>query len=163
MAILVPHFATRSPSSLEGAREKSFMSSVPCRKDARALRAVHQSNNSALPDSGHTRIIASFILVFRISKPLWALLQLDKIKDPVDDSTYWGIWMARAKSNTAIYEAALLCIPSDAIHSRWVSDVFSASASERCLSRLVRAGQNRGITRGLEAKNDLTEMKAFCG
>jgi hypothetical protein len=80
----------------------------------------------------------------RISRPLWALLQLDKIKDPVEDRTYWGMWMARAKSNTAIYEAALLCIPSDAIHSRWVSDVVSASALvDPVYLDLFRPVQNR--------------------
>ncbi|GAQ88090.1 Phospholipase D zeta [Klebsormidium nitens] len=58
---------------------------------------------------------------------------MDGIRDPVHDRTYWGLWMARAKSNTAIYEAALLCIPSDAIHSR--SALRQAEAAQKAKAK----------------------------
>ncbi|KAK7843032.1 phospholipase D zeta 1 isoform X1 [Quercus suber] len=42
----------------------------------------------------------------------------DQITDPVVDSTYKDIWMATAKTNTAIYQDVFSCIPSDLIHTR---------------------------------------------
>ncbi|KAM7485037.1 hypothetical protein LguiA_001046 [Lonicera macranthoides] len=44
--------------------------------------------------------------------------EIGQIGDPVIDSTYKDIWMATAKTNTAIYQDIFSCIPSDLIHSR---------------------------------------------
>ncbi|XP_062175862.1 phospholipase D zeta 1 isoform X2 [Alnus glutinosa] len=44
--------------------------------------------------------------------------QVDQIIDPVVDSTYKDIWMATAKTNTAIYQDVFSCIPNDLIHTR---------------------------------------------
>ncbi|MED6130321.1 Phospholipase D zeta 1 [Stylosanthes scabra] len=41
-----------------------------------------------------------------------------QIMDPVVDSTYNDIWMARAKENTQIYQDVFSCVPNDAIHNR---------------------------------------------
>ncbi|XP_027165405.1 phospholipase D zeta 1 isoform X1 [Coffea eugenioides] len=44
--------------------------------------------------------------------------EVHQIRDPVIDSTYKGIWMATAKTNTMIYQDVFSCIPNDLIHSR---------------------------------------------
>ncbi|KAG2721387.1 hypothetical protein I3843_02G066000 [Carya illinoinensis] len=44
--------------------------------------------------------------------------EIDRIIDPVADSTYKDIWMATAKTNTAIYQDVFACIPNDLIHTR---------------------------------------------
>ncbi|KAI3494535.1 hypothetical protein L1887_40667 [Cichorium endivia] len=44
--------------------------------------------------------------------------EINKIADPVIDSTYKDIWMATAKTNTMIYQDVFACIPNDLIHSR---------------------------------------------
>ncbi|KAI4372496.1 hypothetical protein MLD38_010718 [Melastoma candidum] len=44
--------------------------------------------------------------------------EVNQIIDPVIDSTYKDIWMASAKTNTAIYQDVFSCLPNDLIHSR---------------------------------------------
>ncbi|KAG8363867.1 hypothetical protein BUALT_Bualt19G0067200 [Buddleja alternifolia] len=44
--------------------------------------------------------------------------EIAEINDPIADSTYKGLWLEIAKSNTTIYQDAFSCIPSDTIHSR---------------------------------------------
>ncbi|XP_048427822.1 phospholipase D zeta 1 isoform X2 [Pyrus x bretschneideri] len=44
--------------------------------------------------------------------------EMNQIIDPIVDSTYKGIWMATAKTNTTIYQDVFSCIPNDFIHSR---------------------------------------------
>ncbi|KAI3690084.1 hypothetical protein L2E82_48059 [Cichorium intybus] len=63
-----------------------------------------------------------FALSLRLS--LWSehlglhISEINKIADPVIDSTYKDIWMATAKTNTMIYQDVFACIPNDLIHSR---------------------------------------------
>nr|XP_043629178.1 phospholipase D zeta 1 isoform X2 [Erigeron canadensis] len=63
-----------------------------------------------------------FALSLRLS--LWSehlglqSTEINKIADPVIDSTYKDIWMATANTNTMIYEDVFSCIPNDLIHSR---------------------------------------------
>ncbi|XP_071692997.1 phospholipase D zeta 1-like [Rutidosis leptorrhynchoides] len=63
-----------------------------------------------------------FALSLRLS--LWAehlglhTSEVNKINDPVIDSTYKDIWMETAKTNTMIYQDVFSCIPNDLIHSR---------------------------------------------
>ncbi|XP_054806150.1 phospholipase D zeta 1-like isoform X2 [Prosopis cineraria] len=44
--------------------------------------------------------------------------EIDQIVDPIVESTYKDIWMARAKRNTAIYQDVFSCVPNDLIHTR---------------------------------------------
>ncbi|KAK4755658.1 hypothetical protein SAY87_009415 [Trapa incisa] len=44
--------------------------------------------------------------------------EVNEIFDPVVDSAYRDVWMATAKTNTAIYQDVFACIPNDLIHSR---------------------------------------------
>ncbi|KAK2456651.1 phospholipase D P1 [Trifolium repens] len=44
--------------------------------------------------------------------------EINKITDPVADSTYKDLWLATAKENTRIYHEVFACIPNDQIHSR---------------------------------------------
>lgn len=44
--------------------------------------------------------------------------EISQISDPVIDSTYKDVWMATAKTNTAIYQDVFACVPNDLIHSR---------------------------------------------
>ncbi|GAV64170.1 PLDc domain-containing protein/PLDc_2 domain-containing protein [Cephalotus follicularis] len=44
--------------------------------------------------------------------------EINQIIDPIIDSTYKDIWIATAKTNTAIYQDVFSCIPNDLIHSR---------------------------------------------
>ncbi|XP_057957656.1 phospholipase D zeta 1 isoform X3 [Malania oleifera] len=44
--------------------------------------------------------------------------EINRISDPVVDSTYKDIWAATAKTNTMIYQDVFACIPNDLIHSR---------------------------------------------
>ncbi|KAK4782951.1 hypothetical protein SAY86_007325 [Trapa natans] len=44
--------------------------------------------------------------------------EVNEILDPVVDSAYKDVWMATAKTNTAIYQDVFACIPNDLIHSR---------------------------------------------
>ncbi|KAI7749515.1 hypothetical protein M8C21_001880, partial [Ambrosia artemisiifolia] len=63
-----------------------------------------------------------FALSLRLS--LWSehlglhSTEINKIADPVIDSTYKDIWMATANTNTMIYQDVFSCIPNDLIHSR---------------------------------------------
>ncbi|XP_028779524.1 phospholipase D zeta 2 [Neltuma alba] len=44
--------------------------------------------------------------------------EINKISDPVADTTYKDLWSATAKENTSIYHEVFSCIPNDHIHSR---------------------------------------------
>ncbi|CAI0404922.1 unnamed protein product [Linum tenue] len=44
--------------------------------------------------------------------------ELDKICDPVVDSTYKDLWQATAEENAKIYQEVFACLPNDLIHSR---------------------------------------------
>ncbi|XP_031397086.1 phospholipase D zeta 1 isoform X1 [Punica granatum] len=44
--------------------------------------------------------------------------EVNRIIDPVVDSTYKDLWMSTAKMNTAIYQDVFACLPNDLIHSR---------------------------------------------
>ncbi|KAK6911613.1 Phospholipase D/Transphosphatidylase [Dillenia turbinata] len=44
--------------------------------------------------------------------------EVSQIMDPIADTTYRDLWMARAKTNTMIYQDVFSCIPNDLIHSR---------------------------------------------
>ncbi|XP_058723509.1 phospholipase D zeta 1 [Vicia villosa] len=44
--------------------------------------------------------------------------EVNQIMDPVIESTYKDIWMAIAKTNTAIYQDVFSCVPNDLIHTR---------------------------------------------
>ncbi|XP_044486732.1 phospholipase D zeta 1 isoform X1 [Mangifera indica] len=63
-----------------------------------------------------------FALSLRLS--LWSehlglrARDIKQIIDPVIDSTYKDIWIATAKTNTAVYQDVFSCIPNDLIHSR---------------------------------------------
>ncbi|KAM1923390.1 hypothetical protein ACFX15_021309 [Malus domestica] len=63
-----------------------------------------------------------FSLSLRLS--LWSehlgirATEMSQIIDPIVDSTYKDIWMATAKTNTAIYQDVFYCIPNDFIQSR---------------------------------------------
>ncbi|KAK4388412.1 Phospholipase D zeta 1 [Sesamum angolense] len=63
-----------------------------------------------------------FALSLRLS--LWSehiglhSAEVNKIRDPVIDSTYKDLWMATAKTNTMIYQDVFSCIPNDLIHTR---------------------------------------------
>ncbi|RXH71956.1 hypothetical protein DVH24_025457 [Malus domestica] len=63
-----------------------------------------------------------FSLSLRLS--LWSehlgirATEMSQIIDPIVDSTYKDIWMATAKTNTAIYQDVFYCIPNDFIRSR---------------------------------------------
>ncbi|XP_076929907.1 phospholipase D zeta 1-like [Bidens hawaiensis] len=63
-----------------------------------------------------------FALSLRLS--LWSehlglhSTEINKIADPVIDSTYKDIWMATAKNNSMIYQDVFSCLPNDFIHSR---------------------------------------------
>ncbi|KAL0433968.1 UNVERIFIED_CONTAM: Phospholipase D zeta 1 [Sesamum latifolium] len=63
-----------------------------------------------------------FALSLRLS--LWSehiglhSTEVNKVRDPVIDSTYKDLWMATAKTNTMIYQDVFSCIPNDLIHTR---------------------------------------------
>ncbi|MED6112614.1 Phospholipase D zeta 1 [Stylosanthes scabra] len=63
-----------------------------------------------------------FSLTLRLS--LWAehlglpLGEVNQIMDPIIESSYKDIWMATAKTNTAIYQDVFSCVPNDLIHTR---------------------------------------------
>ncbi|XVF62533.1 hypothetical protein PTKIN_Ptkin09bG0015700 [Pterospermum kingtungense] len=44
--------------------------------------------------------------------------EMNKIIDPISDSSYKDIWVATAKMNTTIYQDVFSCVPNDLIHSR---------------------------------------------
>ncbi|KAL3641911.1 Phospholipase D zeta 1 [Castilleja foliolosa] len=44
--------------------------------------------------------------------------EVDRIRDPIADSTYKDLWMATAKANTMIYQDVFSCIPNDLINTR---------------------------------------------
>ncbi|XP_022741381.1 phospholipase D zeta 1 isoform X2 [Durio zibethinus] len=46
--------------------------------------------------------------------------EINRIIDPISDSSYKDIWVATAKMNTTIYQDVFACVPSDLIHSRLV-------------------------------------------
>ncbi|KAJ0093524.1 hypothetical protein Patl1_24985 [Pistacia atlantica] len=63
-----------------------------------------------------------FALSLRLS--LWSehlglrARDIKQIIDPVIDSTYKDVWIAIAKTNTAVYQDVFSCVPNDLIHSR---------------------------------------------
>ncbi|KAJ8752473.1 hypothetical protein K2173_004761 [Erythroxylum novogranatense] len=44
--------------------------------------------------------------------------EVDRIKDPVVETTYTDLWLATAKENSMIYHDVFACLPNDLIHSR---------------------------------------------
>ncbi|KAL9378910.1 hypothetical protein Peur_027392 [Populus x canadensis] len=44
--------------------------------------------------------------------------EIDKISDPVAETTYRNLWLATAKENSKIYQDVFACLPNDHIHSR---------------------------------------------
>ncbi|XP_048236121.1 phospholipase D zeta 1 [Ricinus communis] len=44
--------------------------------------------------------------------------EINKISDPVAETTYRDLWLAIAKENTKIYQDVFACLPSELIHSR---------------------------------------------
>ncbi|KAL0367775.1 UNVERIFIED_CONTAM: Phospholipase D zeta 1 [Sesamum radiatum] len=72
--------------------------------------------------SGKPWKAGKFALSLRLS--LWSehiglhSTEVNKIRDPVIDSTYKDLWMATAKTNTMIYQDVFSCIPNDLIHTR---------------------------------------------
>ncbi|XLR18905.1 hypothetical protein HN51_065583 [Arachis hypogaea] len=44
--------------------------------------------------------------------------EVNQIMDPIIESSYKDIWMATAKTNTAIYQDVFSCVPNDLIHTR---------------------------------------------
>ncbi|KAG5549071.1 hypothetical protein RHGRI_014441 [Rhododendron griersonianum] len=44
--------------------------------------------------------------------------QINRIRDPIAESTYKDLWLETAKINTAIYQEVFGCVPNDLIHSR---------------------------------------------
>ncbi|KAF7813523.1 phospholipase D zeta 1 isoform X1 [Senna tora] len=44
--------------------------------------------------------------------------EVNQIMDPISESTYKDIWMATAKTNTAVYQDVFSCVPNDLIHTR---------------------------------------------
>ncbi|CAI9103469.1 OLC1v1001952C1 [Oldenlandia corymbosa var. corymbosa] len=44
--------------------------------------------------------------------------EVDKIRDPIIDSTYQDLWMETARLNSKIYQDVFSCVPNDQIHSR---------------------------------------------
>ncbi|KAD3641539.1 hypothetical protein R6Q59_004158 [Mikania micrantha] len=54
--------------------------------------------------------------------------EINKIADPVIESTYKDVWMETAKTNTMIYQDVFSCIPNDLIHSR--------ASLRQCISEL---------------------------
>ncbi|XP_028795874.1 phospholipase D zeta 1 [Neltuma alba] len=71
---------------------------------------------------GKSRKAGKFSLTLRLS--LWSehlglqAGEINRIMDPIADSTYKDIWMATAKTNTAIYQDVFSCVPNDLIHTR---------------------------------------------
>ncbi|KAI5658646.1 hypothetical protein M9H77_27439 [Catharanthus roseus] len=72
--------------------------------------------------NGNSWNAGKFSSSLRIS--LWAehlglsATEIDKIRDPISDSTYKDLWMGIAMSNTKIYQEVFGCIPNDIIQSR---------------------------------------------
>ncbi|KAK4433895.1 Phospholipase D zeta 1 [Sesamum alatum] len=72
--------------------------------------------------SGRPWKAGKFALSLRLS--LWSehiglhATEVNKIRDPVIDSTYKDLWMVTAKTNTMIYQDVFSCIPNDLIHTR---------------------------------------------
>ncbi|KAJ6434536.1 hypothetical protein OIU84_018117 [Salix udensis] len=44
--------------------------------------------------------------------------EIDKISDPVAETTYRDLWLETAKENSRIYQDVFACLPNDHIHSR---------------------------------------------
>ncbi|XP_012088961.3 phospholipase D zeta 1 isoform X2 [Jatropha curcas] len=44
--------------------------------------------------------------------------EINKINDPVVETTYKDLWLTTAKDNTKIYQDVFACLPNDLIHSR---------------------------------------------
>ncbi|KAG8649642.1 hypothetical protein MANES_08G114700v8 [Manihot esculenta] len=44
--------------------------------------------------------------------------EINKINDPVAETTYRDLWLTTAKENTKIYQDVFACLPNDLIHSR---------------------------------------------
>ncbi|KAJ9549637.1 hypothetical protein OSB04_022180 [Centaurea solstitialis] len=61
--------------------------------------------------------------------------EMNKISDPVSESTYKDIWIATAKKNSMIYQDVFSCIPNDLIHSR--------ASLRQCMSEMkAKVGHN---------------------
>ncbi|KAL8209998.1 hypothetical protein R6Q57_006730 [Mikania cordata] len=71
--------------------------------------------------------------------------EINKIADPVIDSTYKDIWMATARTNTMIYQEVFSCIPNDLIHSR--------ASLRQCLSERKAKLGHTTIDLGIAPKN----------
>ncbi|KAI3728081.1 hypothetical protein L6452_16709 [Arctium lappa] len=70
--------------------------------------------------------------------------EMNKIADPVIDSTYKDIWIATAKTNTMIYQDVFSCIPNDLIHSR--------ASLRQCMSELKGKVGHTTIDLGIAPK-----------
>ncbi|XP_024463030.1 phospholipase D zeta 1 isoform X4 [Populus trichocarpa] len=86
---------------------------------------------------GKPRKAGKFTLSLRLS--LWSehlglhSKAINKVIDPVIDSTYKDIWMSTAKTNTMIYQDVFSCVPNDLIHTR-------AALRQSMVSRKDRLG-----------------------
>ncbi|KAI7743006.1 hypothetical protein M8C21_032671 [Ambrosia artemisiifolia] len=90
-----------------------------------------------------------FALSLRLS--LWSehlglqSTEINKITDPVIDSTYKDIWMMTARTNTMIYQDVFSCIPNDLIHSR--------ASLRQCVSERKAKLGHTTIDLGIAPKN----------
>lgn len=72
--------------------------------------------------NGNSWKAGKFSLSLRIS--LWAehlglcAGEINKIRDPISDSTYKDLWIKTAQSNAKIYQDVFSCVPNDLIQSR---------------------------------------------
>ncbi|XP_054786442.1 phospholipase D zeta 1 isoform X1 [Prosopis cineraria] len=57
--------------------------------------------------------------------------EINRIMDPIVEATYKDIWMATAKTNTAIYQDVFSCVPNDLIHTRLTFRQSTALWKER--------------------------------
>eukprot|EP00742_Colponemidia_sp_Colp-10_P021096 GILJ01024679.1.p2 GENE.GILJ01024679.1~~GILJ01024679.1.p2 ORF type:complete len:595 (-),score=81.98 GILJ01024679.1:153-1937(-) len=61
---------------------------------------------------------------------------IDKIKDPVADSCYNGLWRLTAKSNTRIFRESFHCLPDNKVHTWEELDAFTATLPEPNMEQL---------------------------
>ncbi|KAF7837786.1 phospholipase D zeta 1 isoform X1 [Senna tora] len=80
--------------------------------------------------------------------------EIDRITDPVVESTYKDIWVATAKTNTAIYQDVFSCVPNDLIHSRfafrqsmtfWKEKIGHTTIDMGIAPKLLESYHNGGI------------------
>ncbi|KAI9080056.1 hypothetical protein K1719_037989 [Acacia pycnantha] len=92
-----------------------------------------ESINSSM--GGKSWKAGKFSLTLRLS--LWSehlglqAGEINQIMDPIAESTYKDIWMATAKTNTAIYQDVFSCVPNDLIHNRLAFRQSTAIWKER--------------------------------